>query len=366
MDQIVMAPIPSISNNRPIILWLLSTCFLIWLMIILGGATRLTHSGLSIVEWKPITGIIPPLNQTQWIEEFEKYQQFPEYKLVNKGMSLSSFQFIYLMEYAHRLLGRLMGLWFIIPLIYFWSTSRLSFLLKRRAIFALGLGMLQGFIGWYMVKSGLVKDPTVSHYRLTIHLSLAIALYGLLFWTALEIMVTPKKEVIKPEPKIIGILSLLCCLALSKTILYGGFVAGLKAGLIYNTFPLMGGHFLPDEWAFYHPLWLNFLENAALIQWLHRWIAVSTIILILYTTWRTIILSPNRLTRQVSGAFACIALLQGALGILTLLYQVPVTLGTLHQGMAILLFTLGLSLYFLGKPQKKFSNFDLGREGELV
>ena len=361
-----MPPTPLIPNNRPIIFWLLSTCFLIWLMIILGGATRLTHSGLSIVEWKPITGIIPPLNQTQWVEEFAKYQQFPEYNLINKGMSLSSFQFIYFMEYAHRLLGRLMGLWFIIPLIYFWSTSRLSPLLKRRAIFALGLGIFQGFIGWYMVKSGLLKDPTVSHYRLTIHLALAIGLYGLLFWTAMELMLTSDKEVIKPEPKIIRILSLLCCLALSKTILYGGLVAGLKAGLIYNTFPLMGGQFIPGEWAFYHPIWINFGENPALVQWLHRWIAVSTIILILYTSWKTIILSPNQLTRIVSSAFACVAISQGSLGILTLLYQVPATLGNLHQGVAILLLSLGLSLFFLAKPQNKMSNFHLGREVELV
>lgn len=361
-----MAPIARIPTNRPIIIWLLSTCFLIWLMIILGGATRLTHSGLSIVEWKPLTGIIPPLNQTQWVEEFKKYQQFPEYNLVNKGMSLSSFQFIYFMEYAHRLLGRLMGLWFLIPLLYFWSKNRLSPLLKRRAFFALGLGMFQGFMGWYMVKSGLVKDPTVSHYRLTIHLALAMGLYGLLFWTALEIMLAPKKEGMKPEPRIIGILSFLCCLALSKTILYGGFVAGLKAGLIYNTFPLMGGQFIPDEWVFYQPLWLNFLENAALVQWLHRWIAISTIVFILFTSWKTIILSPNRLTRRTSFAFACVAILQGSLGILTLIYGVPVSLGTLHQGIAILLLTLGLSLYFLGKPQKRLSNFDLGREVELV
>lgn len=350
--------LPSISpENRPLIFWLFSTCFLIWLMIMVGGATRLTHAGLSIVEWKPITGIIPPLNQTQWLEEFEKYKQFPEYKLVNKGMSLSSFQFIYFMEYAHRLLGRLMGLWFIIPFVFFWMRNHLSPKLKQRSLIALFLGLSQGIMGWYMVKSGLVKDPSVSHYRLTAHLVLAIALYGLLFWTALEILVPQLKNSLKPELPLIRRLSLISCLAVSFTILYGGLVAGLKAGLIYNTFPLMEGQFIPDEWAFYHPLWLNFLENAALVQWMHRWFAMSTVTLVLFTAWKTWCLSPNERTRKIALFFASAALVQAVLGVLTLLFQVPVSLGTLHQGTAVLVLSLGLHLYYLGKEQKNLSNF---------
>jgi cytochrome c oxidase assembly protein subunit 15 len=353
-------------SNRPIIIWLLGTCFLIWLMIMLGGATRLTHSGLSIVEWKPITGIIPPLTHIQWLEEFEKYKQFPEYKLINHGMSLSSFQFIYFMEYAHRLLGRLMGLWFTIPLIIFWIRHRLSFTLKKRALIALFLGMSQGFLGWYMVKSGLVKDPSVSHYRLTAHLALAVALYGLLFWTALEIIYSSSKSKMKIEPAIIEQLSLISCASISLTILYGGLVAGLKAGLIYNTFPLMEGQFIASEWAFHQPFWTNFFENAALVQWIHRWLALSTLGLILYTTWKTWNLSPNKHTRVTALSFAIAALGQAVLGVLTLLYQVPVSLGTIHQGTAVVLFSFSLYLCYFGKMQRIESKFGLGRNMELV
>jgi cytochrome c oxidase assembly protein subunit 15 len=340
----------SLPQNRPLILWLLSTCFLIWLMIMVGGATRLTHAGLSIVEWKPITGIIPPLNHQQWLEAFESYQQFPEYKLVNQGMSLGDFQFIYFMEYIHRLLGRLMGLWFMIPLFVFWARHQLSPMLKKRALIALLLGLSQGFMGWYMVKSGLVKDPAVSHYRLTIHLVLAIALYALLFWTALDIM-RPQIKASQPEPSIIGRLSLISCVGITLTILYGGLVAGLKAGLIYNTFPLMEGQFLPGEWAFYHPLWINFFENAALVQWMHRWIAMSTVILVLYTAWKTYTVTPNLSTKQTALLFAGFSLLQLNLGILTLLAHVPVSLGTLHQGTAVALLSVGLYLCYLGRKK---------------
>jgi len=349
-----MAPstAPTLSSSRPLILWLLSTCFLIWLMIMVGGATRLTHAGLSIVEWKPITGIIPPLDQAQWLVEFEKYKQFPEYKLINQGMSLSSFQFIYFMEYGHRLLGRLMGLWFMIPLVFFWMRNCLTPTIKKRALIALFLGLAQGFMGWYMVKSGLAKDPSVSHYRLTAHLGLAIALYGLLFWTALQLMHVSSKTTTKPEPPIIAQLSLLSCAAITLTILYGALVAGLKAGLIYNTFPLMEGQFIPAEWAFYHPIWLNFLENAAMVQWLHRWLALSTVGLVLYTAWKTVRLSPNKHTHTIAYLFASLALVQATLGVLTLLFQVPVRLGTLHQGTAVLLLSLGLYLYFIGKMRQ--------------
>jgi cytochrome c oxidase assembly protein subunit 15 len=351
----------TLPSNRPLIVWLLSTCFLIWLMIMLGGATRLTHAGLSIVEWKPITGIIPPLSHTQWIVEFEKYQQFPEYKLINQGISLASFQFIYFMEYAHRLLGRLMGLWFMLPLLYFWKRNQLSFKLKKVAMIALMLGLAQGIMGWYMVKSGLVNDPSVSHYRLTAHLGLAIALYGLLFWTAVELMCAPFRSLAKTEPAILGQFALTSCIAVCLTILYGGLVAGLKAGLIYNTFPLMDGQFIPSEWSFYKPLWLNFFENAALVQWMHRWIAATTIVLVLYTSWKTWNLSSHEHTRKIAVLLGIAAFAQGTLGVFTLLLQVPVCLGTLHQGTAVVVLSLGLYLLYLTKP-----NFGLGRGSDFV
>ena len=168
-------------------LWLISTSLLIWGMIVLGGVTRLTHSGLSIVEWKPLTGILPPLTDLDWQAAFTDYQQYPEYKLVNTGMSLGGFKAIYIMEYAHRLLGRLIGLVFIIPLIVFWAQGRLSPLLKKRSLLILGLGLAQGIMGWYMVKSGLVKDPAVSPYRLTAHLALAFWILGLILWTLFDL-----------------------------------------------------------------------------------------------------------------------------------------------------------------------------------
>ncbi|MGV8948349.1 MAG: COX15/CtaA family protein [Candidatus Paracaedibacter sp.] len=345
---------PMNSTNRPLILWLLSTCFLIWLMIMLGGATRLTHAGLSIVEWNPITGIIPPLNQLQWLEAFESYKKFPEYKLVNQGMSLMDFQFIYFMEYFHRLLGRIMGLWFIVPVVIFWVRQQLSYKLKKISLLALFLGLAQGVLGWYMVKSGLVKDPAVSHYRLTAHLLLAIALYGLLFWTALELMHPPLKKSVKLEPPLIRRLSLLSCIAVTFTIFYGGLVAGSKAGLIYNTFPLMEGRFIPEEWSFYNPIWINFFENAALVQCIHRWLAISTAALILFTSWTIWHRSPQKHMRTIALIFTCAALTQITLGILTLLFHVPVILGTLHQGTAVILLSLGLYLHYMSKTQKKF------------
>jgi cytochrome c oxidase assembly protein subunit 15 len=338
---------PTASPNTALVFWLLSTCFLIWLMIMLGGATRLTHSGLSIVEWKPVTGIIPPLTQEAWAQAFDAYKQFPEYQLVNQGMTLSAFQFIYGMEYAHRLLGRLMGLWFAVPLALFWVRGRLSSALKKRALLALALGAAQGVMGWYMVKSGLVKDPNVSPYRLTAHLLLAIGLYSLLLWTAFDLLLPSEKQ--QPEPSFIKRSSSWCCGAIALTILYGGLVAGLKAGLIYNTFPLMEGQFIPDEWSFYHPLWVNFLENPALVQWIHRWLALSTFAIISITAWKIWTLSPNPTTRNAALLWGAAALLQVTLGIFTLLLHVPVTLGTLHQGTAVILLSLGLYVAHLGR-----------------
>lgn len=174
-------------SSKPIVIWLFTTCFLIWLMIMLGGATRLTHSGLSIVEWKPIVGIIPPLSELSWTLEFEKYKQFPEYKLINFDMTLSEFKFIYFMEYTHRLLGRLIGLFFFLPLAFFWIRGQFSPSTKKTLTLAIILGLAQGAMGWYMVKSGLVKNPAVSAYRLTAHLLLALFLFGILFWSALKI-----------------------------------------------------------------------------------------------------------------------------------------------------------------------------------
>lgn len=340
----------SAPDSRNIVIWLLSTCFLIWLMIMLGGATRLTHAGLSIVEWKPIVGAIPPLSETAWLVEFDKYKLFPEYKLINFDMTLAEFKFIYYMEYAHRLLGRLIGLFFFIPLAYFWVRGRLSLLIKKTMSVAIILGLAQGAMGWYMVKSGLVKNPAVSAYRLTAHLLLALFLFGILFWSALKVHYNSKAPLVAPPhplPKKSHILTHISATFILLTITYGGFVAGLKAGLIYNTYPLMGGQFLPSEWNFMSPLLINFTENAATVQWVHRTLAIITLILVTYSMAILIKRTELKTLRKAALLTISAICIQVVLGISTLLMQVPVSLGTLHQGMGVIVFMMILYVMFL-------------------
>ena len=324
-------------NQKPIFIWLLSTCFLIWIMIMLGGATRLTHAGLSIVEWAPIRGAIPPLSDIEWQRVFQAYQQFPEYQLINKGMLLSDFKFIFLMEFTHRLLGRLIGIWFFIPMVYFWIKGSLPQTMKNPSILIFVLGGMQGVMGWYMVKSGLVKDPTVSHYRLVAHLGLAIVLYALLLSSLLSLIK------VKKATNALSKLTMLNYLLIAFTMLYGGFVAGLKAGLIYNTFPMMDGQWIPDDVGFYKPWYLNFFENPATVQLIHRCLALITFISILITS----VLSFKQNDLVLQKGYACLTFLtvaQVLLGIITLVNQVPPFYGTLHQGVAILVFSFGSAL----------------------
>ncbi|WP_075553224.1 COX15/CtaA family protein [Candidatus Paracaedibacter symbiosus] len=332
-------------NTKQQLIWLFGTCFLIWLMIMLGGATRLTHSGLSIVEWKPVTGILPPLSEGAWQDEFTKYQQFPEYKLVNSDMALSEFKFIFFMEYAHRLLGRLIGLVFFIPLIYFWGRGRLSPFVKKMSLAAMVIGAGQGFMGWYMVKSGLVKDPAVSHYRLATHLLLAMVLYAMLFWTGLKVWHQRPKTRQPQLAAVTGILHL-GSLFLILTIFYGALVAGLKAGLIYNTFPLMEGSFIPSEWNFLQPIYLNFFENAAMVQWIHRYLAILTFVFLAAGMALLMRKEVSESLRYTAALVIAGVFLQALLGIMTLLHQVPVLLGTLHQGTAVVVLTLVLYVKF--------------------
>jgi heme a synthase len=339
-------------DKKWITFWLIATCFLIWIMIMLGGATRLTHAGLSIVEWKPITGIIPPFNDTQWQEEFGKYQQFPEYQQVNQGMSLIEFKFIFWMEYTHRLLGRLIGLVFFVPLLWFWRRGVLTPYLKKASVLAALLGVGQGVMGWYMVKSGLVKNPAVSHYRLTAHLLLAMAIYAVLFWSILKVNYGPGNG----RSSLAGIAHG-CCIMVVLTIAYGGFVAGLKAGLIYNTYPLMGGQWIPSEWNFLEPIHLNFFENAATVQWMHRTFAVATLGVLLYGAYKAY-LQQFWSFKVAAVAMGAAIFFQVVLGIMTLLAQVPVSLGTLHQGTAVgvlssVLYFFYVSLY---QPLEKYSH----------
>ena len=310
----------------PVLIWLCATAFLLWLMIMLGGATRLTHAGLSIVEWKPLTGIIPPLNDHQWMTEFKNYQQFPEFKQLNPDMTLSEFQFIFWMEFSHRLLGRILGLCFFVPLFFFYK--KLSAFEKKISLGLVVLGLMQGLMGWYMVKSGLVKNPFVSHYRLTAHVFLAVLILGGVLWMIFQ-RINITTAAVGGRKFIIWTLFLQLI-----TLCYGGLVAGLKAGLMYNTFPLMEGQWIPFEWNHLTPLWLNFFENGATVQWIHRVMALVSLMGVWYIFLRY----------KVGQWWAYATSMQVVLGVITLLFQVPVFWGTLHQGWAIV--TLGTGLFY--------------------
>jgi cytochrome c oxidase assembly protein subunit 15 len=315
-------------------------------MVMLGGATRLMHAGLSIVEWRPLTGILPPLTQAGWLQEFTKYQAYPEFQQRHSWMTLTDFQFIYFMEYTHRLVGRLIGLWFVVPLVIFWRRGWLTYQIKRRSLIALGVGALQGAMGWYMVKSGLSKDPQVSPYRLTAHLLLAVWLYSLLLWTAFQYL-WPQVQQRKEK---LHVWAMVSCGGILLTLSYGGLVAGLKAGFIYNTFPLMNGQWLPEDWCFLHPLTRNFFENPATVQFIHRWLGIATLVIIIGTV-RQAIRQQSRLLQRSGILLGVIGIVQVILGVATLLLQVPPVLGILHQGTAILLFSAALSVIYLSLNQ---------------
>ena len=308
-------------------------------MVILGGVTRLTGSGLSMVQWQPIMGVLPPLNNVQWEKSFLLYQQYPEYTLKNTHMDLTAFKSIFYFEYAHRLLGRLIGILFFIPLVYFSLTKKLSKSLWPKLALMFLLGGLQGLLGWYMVKSGLVDNPHVSQYRLTAHLGLAVLIYGYMLWVALGLLQPRDKPLSSGWWRGLSICVPVCVFV---TMLSGGFVAGLKAGFVYNTFPLMVGKWIPPGLFLLDPGWRNFFENITMVQFDHRVLAMSLFALVfLYCllAWRT-----HRWLRRRVGLYLLFAalLLQVALGISTLLLRVPVGIAASHQGGALILLSASI------------------------
>ena len=328
--------------NRTMAIWLFVCCAMIFVMVVLGGVTRLTHSGLSMVEWKPVTGFLPPLGEEEWRDIFRKYQEFPEYRKINKGMGLAEFKSIFWLEYLHRLWGRTIGVVFLLPFVFFlikgWIGRRLG--LHLAGIFV--LGGLQGLLGWFMVKSGLVDQPDVSQSWLAAHLVAAFALYGYIFWTALKLL-TPAPDAI-PSPTVATLRRLagLIVALTFFTVLSGAFVAGLDAGMAYNTFPLMEGQLVPEAMFDMTPWAVNFFENIATVQFDHRLLAIITFvaIVLLWLRGRNPALS-GRSARAVH-SLAMMALVQVTLGISTLLLFVPVSLAVLHQAGALVLFTLAL------------------------
>lgn len=329
-------------GSGPVRLWLYGVAALVLLMVVVGGATRLTDSGLSITEWQPILGAVPPLNEAEWQAAFDKYKQIPQATIVNKHMTLAEFKYIYGWEWAHRLLGRLIGVVFALPLAFFWLAGRLPVGLAPRLIGIFALGGLQGFVGWFMVQSGLVERIDVSPYRLALHLAIAAVIYALVIRTALSL--APPDRAIRMDTVSSGQRRLSAWLVglVFAQIAAGALVAGNKAGHAYNTWPLMDGRFIPDGVMALLPAWRNPFENLGLVQFDHRLIAYALLVLAVWhaiALWRTA--DDERVVRS-SGLLAAALLVQLALGVWTVLMAVPLHLGLAHQAGAFVVLALAL------------------------
>ena len=325
---------------RPMVAgWLLLVAAMVMAMVMLGGATRLTHSGLSMVQWKPLMGTLPPLGEAAWQETFERYKQFPEYQKINQGMTLSEFKGIFYYEYSHRVFGRAIGLVFAVPFLWFLLTGRIE-RRRRKDLFGLFLlGGLQGLIGWWMVKSGLVDRPDVSHYRLTVHLGVAFLIFGALIWVALDLL--SKSEAVAAARGPLQSLRAWSWAAVTVVflqVLSGGLVAGLDAGFVYNSFPMMNEYWLPPELAELSPWWLNMFENVVTVQFDHRIGAYLCTVLLLWLWVKARPLALGPAARLALNLMLAVLAVQLALGVSTLVLVIPVSLAVLHQGGALLLF----------------------------
>jgi heme a synthase len=331
--------------NRSVAAWLYVLCALVFAMVVVGGATRLTHSGLSITEWQPIVGTLPPLTDAQWQDAFAKYQLTPEYRQVNSAMTLGEFKGIFWWEYFHRLLGRVIGLVFLIPLIWFVAWRRLPRALAIQLLGIFVLGAAQGALGWYMVQSGLVDDPRVSPFRLTAHLGLAVLIFAAMLWTAMTLRSPLREESRAPAQRATRRLAFVFAALVFVMVLSGGLVAGIRAGFAYNTFPLMNGRVIPPEILMLDPAWANFFWNMATVQFDHRLLALAVVVFAL-VLWRRLRVTSDLPVRAAIGGDALVAMLalQIALGIATLLYVVPVPLAALHQAGALATFALALNV----------------------
>jgi len=343
------SPAPSRPGDRAIAAWLLACCALVFAMVVVGGTTRLTHSGLSIVEWQPIVGAVPPLNDAQWEETFAKYRETPEFRLRNHDMTLEGFKGIFWWEYFHRLLGRVIGVVFLVPFLYFLARRRIP----RRLAWPLAgifvLGGLQGAAGWYMVKSGLVDDPRVDSLRLAMHLGLAFLIYASMLWVALGLLRAPDDGADARTGRFAGALAVVVFLM----VLSGALVAAIKAGYAYNTFPMMEGHWIPPEVFMIDPWWKNFVYNMATVQLVHRTLEFAIAIAVALLWWRVHARVPRGgRARAWANAVAALAALQIAAGIATLLLRVPVPLAAMHQAGALLVFTGAVGLaHALRRPR---------------
>jgi cytochrome c oxidase assembly protein subunit 15 len=344
-------------GQRAVGLWLLTIAALCLSIAVIGAITRLTESGLSMVEWKPLIQDIPPLSEAQWNHVFGLYQQSPQYKLVTTGMSLPEFKGIFWWEWTHRLFAQLVGVAFLLPFLWFWVRRQLPRRLAPYLVGLFALGGLQGLVGWLMVASGLVDRPSVSHYRLALHLSLDVTIYALTLWTAFFVF-RPRGQPQVPEAAqsrlrrhaIIGLA------LLAITMVWGAFTAGLRAGLVYNTFPLMGGGIAPPDVFAFEPWWSNFTENHGTVQFMHRVLAITSGLVLLGLALRLRQPSIGLELRRTATALFLVVALQIGLGIEAVLNQVPIWLGALHQANAILLLGVLVRVLFLlrAAPQPQF------------
>lgn len=331
--------LPAAPFSKRLAIWLSISAASIFIMAVIGAITRLTESGLSMVEWKPLIGVLPPLNEAEWQRVFTLYSATPEYQLKNAGMGIEAFKNIFFWEWLHRTWGHVVGVVYALPLIWFaavgaFAKNQPTRVLLPRLLFFLVLGALQGVIGWYMVASGLVDRPDVSHYRLALHLGVAFLIYALQVWTICDL------RQVRLAPTAFGLWhhGRIALALVVITIIYGAFVAGLDAGFAYNTWPLMDGHFLPPEVTTIQPVWLNFFENTALVQFIHRWLAVLTALAVLAYAWRT-----RALMRFHSWWLGVAVLAQVVLGITTLVSHVQLHVATAHQAGALALLTVLLA-----------------------
>jgi len=335
------------NHHKFVVYWLLTGCFLIFLMVIIGGITRLTNSGLSMVDWKLIMGMVPPLNEQDWLETFNKYQQFPEYKEVNFMFTLEEFKAIFFWEYLHRLIGRIIGLVFIIPFIYFLIKKKITGKLMRQCLIILGMGAFQGFLGWWMVKSGLVDNPDVSHYRLAIHLIAAFLTFAYTFWVTLSLIYsnneTPDVPTMRKWITVLFVLTIL-------QIIYGAFVAGLNAGFTLNTWPKMGDRWIAETVTAMEPFWTNFIDGIGGVQFIHRYLAYAVVGLVLFILFKSSKYELSKAQSKSLIALLVVVFVQFLLGIFTLLYAVPLWLGVTHQIGAF--FLLGAIIFSMSSFRK--------------
>lgn len=342
-DEISHQRTDDYSRNRAVVIWLTACAVTILGMILLGGVTRLTGSGLSMVDWRPIMGIFPPMSNESWIAVFEQYKLFPEYQYVNTGISLLEFKTLFWFEYAHRLLGRFIGLLFFLPLLYFWRNGDIPRCIKPHMLILLLLGAVQGLLGWYMVKSGLADNPHVSQYRLMSHLCLAVLIFGYIIFISAELRRRNTVGLLKNYKHATAFPAVLLTLTFVMIAL-GGLVAGTKSGQIYNTFPHMNGELVPTGLLALSPMWINIFENPVMIQFSHRTVAwVLLVAGIAYFLFVNVTKSSH--LKIMAGLLMVAIFFQGMLGIFTLLNKVPVVLGVLHQGGAMVVFLIAVLLY---------------------